>query len=72
MEKYIKINLCLKDKLNLLFFDLIPESIFGVLPREKMNQKEEKHLESTKIIEESEDMDNIPFFDNINDSETNF
>jgi len=72
MEKYIKVKLSLKDKLNLLFFDLIPERVCGILPREKMNQNYNKQSEDTEIIEESDDMDNIPFFDNIGDSETNF
>jgi len=74
MEKYIKIRLCLKDKLNLLFFNLIPERVCGILPREKVIQKEEKDVYDREIIEEvvNDEMGDIPFFDNINDSETNF
>ena len=69
MEKYVKIKISFKDKLNLLFFDLFPEKIFHSL--HKMESKEVKWSNSEEIYgpkvipvkEEQEEQ--IKFFDHI-------
>ena len=77
MEKYVKIKISLKDKLNLLLFDLFPEKIYNRLNEKKvinLVKKLEKNpdfqVDGDINIEEEE---KINFFDHINeDVKTNF
>lgn len=72
-ELYIKVNLTSKEKLNLLLFDLLPERI---LKREiiyKYNKevtiKEEDDIKSNNS---KKDECVMPFFDNIDEGDSNF
>ena len=68
MDKYIKVNISLKDKLNLLFFDLLPEVLLKYETTYKYKKDKEIQVEDVKENHPNDIM-NISFFDNIDDVE---
>jgi len=71
-ERFIKVNLTKKEKMNLLLFDLLPERIL----KEKIVYKykrEEYNCEVDELIEDKPDDFQAPaFFEDIEDSDSNF
>jgi len=71
--KYVEIKLSFSDKMKLLFFDLIPEGILNSgesninYRSQPVNNVQKDSFEPVIIKEEV-----IPFFDNVDDVESNF
>lgn len=74
MNKYIETKISIKDKLILLFFDLIPERYINkpiqnqVIYKDNIKSKKETY----KVNDINTKEDELSFFDNIDDGKSNF